>query len=70
MCALIFFTANHHAIPEELFHMSYNHIGDIDVLDNIIYGGIEAREGNGVLAACIKFLILKFVIHLFLRACI
>ncbi len=46
-------SANYHAIPEELSHSTnnYNHIGDIDVLDGIIYGGLEGREGNGILAA-------------------
>jgi hypothetical protein len=30
--------------------LTYNHIGDIDVLDGIIYGGMEAKNGNGILA--------------------
>lgn len=43
---------NHHAIPPELQELSYNHIGDIDVMDGLIYGGLEDRnDGNGVLAA-------------------
>ncbi len=31
--------------------MTYNHIGDIDIIDGLIIGGIEAKEGNGVLAS-------------------
>lgn len=46
----IVYIANYHAIPEELIHASYNHIGDIDVYDGIIYGGIEAKNGNAALA--------------------
>lgn len=42
--------ANHGAIPDELLKLTYNHIGDIDVLDGIIYGGLEAKNGNGALA--------------------
>jgi hypothetical protein len=43
---------NHQAIPPELTELSYNHIGDIDVMDGFIYGGLEDRnDGNGVLAA-------------------
>jgi hypothetical protein len=43
---------NHNAIPPELQELSYNHIGDIDVMDGLIYGGLEDRnDGNGVLAA-------------------
>jgi hypothetical protein len=42
---------NHNAIPPELQALSYNHIGDIDVMDGLIYGGLEDRnDGNGVLA--------------------
>lgn len=42
---------NYHAIIPELQQLSYNHIGDIDVLDGFIYGGLEDRNnGNGVLA--------------------
>lgn len=33
--------SNHDAIPEDLRVEGYNHIGDIDVLDGILYGGIE-----------------------------
>lgn len=41
---------NYHAIPEGLAARSYNHIGDIDVLDGIIYGGLEDRkDGNGIM---------------------
>jgi len=42
--------SNHAGIPEDLLKLTYNHIGDIDVLDGIIYGGMEAKEGNGILA--------------------
>lgn len=44
--------ANHDAVTEELRSLSYDHIGDIDVVDGIIYGGLEARENtnNAVLA--------------------
>jgi hypothetical protein len=44
--------ANYHAIPPELQDLTYNHIGDIDILGGVIYGGLEDRnDGNGVLAA-------------------
>jgi hypothetical protein len=49
---LIIITANYHAIPEDLVKKTYNHIGDIDVFEQIIYGGIEAKQGNGILARC------------------
>lgn len=43
---------NYNAIPPELQSLSYNHIGDIDILDGVIYGGLEDRnDGNGVLAS-------------------
>ena len=32
---------NYEAIPQELRGEGYNHIGDIDILDGIIYSGIE-----------------------------
>lgn len=45
-------TSNYHAIPEELSKRRYDHIGDIDVFEGIIYGGLESdREDNGILAA-------------------
>ena len=43
--------ANYKAIGEELTHKSYNHIGDIDIIGDLIIGGIEANEGNGALAS-------------------
>ena len=44
--------ANYHAIPQELSQRRYNHIGDIDVIDGIIYGGLESsNEPQGILAA-------------------
>lgn len=43
--------ANYQGVPLELHELSYNHIGDIDVYNNVIYGGIEADHGNGVIAA-------------------
>lgn len=30
--------------------LTYNHIGDIEVFEGIIYGGMEAKNGNGILA--------------------
>jgi hypothetical protein len=48
--ALTHLAENHMGIPEDLLKMTYNHIGDIDVLDGIIYGGMEAKDGNGILA--------------------
>jgi len=42
---------NYHAIPSELTDLSYNHIGDIDVLEGVIYGGLEDRnDGMGIMA--------------------
>jgi hypothetical protein len=43
---------NYLAIPQELNKLRYNHIGDIDIADGIIYGGLESgADGNGILAA-------------------
>lgn len=43
--------ANYNAIPEDMRALGCDHIGDIDVYDGIIYGGIEGCEdGKGVLA--------------------
>lgn len=33
---------NYHAIPEELTALSYNHIGDIDIFNDVIYGTCDA----------------------------
>lgn len=44
--------ANHHAIPEELVKLRYNHIGDIDHDQGIIYGGMETSGSEvGILGA-------------------
>lgn len=44
--------ANHHAIPDELTALRYNHIGDIDHDQGIIYGGMETSDHNpGILGA-------------------
>eukprot|EP00599_Poterioochromonas_sp_BG-1_P003664 CAMPEP_0173148778 /NCGR_PEP_ID=MMETSP1105-20130129/9930_1 /TAXON_ID=2985 /ORGANISM="Ochromonas sp., Strain BG-1" /LENGTH=196 /DNA_ID=CAMNT_0014063513 /DNA_START=207 /DNA_END=797 /DNA_ORIENTATION=+ len=44
--------SNHHAIPEELGKQRYNHIGDIDVFEGVIYGGLESSEvSEGIIAA-------------------
>ena len=43
--------SNHKAIPEELVKLGYNHIGDIDIVDGIIYSGIEGGSGGAYLAA-------------------
>eukprot|EP01034_Spumella_vulgaris_P023586 gene23586-29815_t len=34
--------ANHQGIPVDLHALGYNHIGDIDVLDGVIYGSLES----------------------------
>jgi len=39
---------NYDATPKELKDQNYNHIGDIDVAEGVIYGGIEQKDGNGV----------------------
>lgn len=41
--------SNYKAIPVELTDMGYFHIGDIEVLDGVLYGGIEGGD-RGVLA--------------------
>ena len=41
--------SNHHAISDELIDLGYHHIGDIEVMDGVLYGGIEGGE-KGVLA--------------------
>lgn len=41
---------NLHAIPDDLRELSYDHIGDMDVLDGVIYGGLEGGS-KGMLAA-------------------
>ena len=38
------------AVTEDLRKLGYNHVGDIDVLDGIIYGGIEG-DGNALMAS-------------------
>jgi hypothetical protein len=43
-------TVNHHAIPDSLTSKGYNHIGDIDCFEGIIYGGIEGGDSTGYLA--------------------
>jgi hypothetical protein len=44
--------ANHHAIPDELTKLRYNHIGDIDHDQGIVYGGMETSDDNpGILGA-------------------
>jgi hypothetical protein len=43
--------ANYHAIPDELRDLGYNHIGDIDCVGGIVYGGMEGGAGGGILAA-------------------
>jgi len=43
---------NYDAVPEDMRAIGCDHIGDIDVLNGIIYGGIEGcGDGKGVLAA-------------------
>jgi len=47
--------SNYEAIPAALnegraFDERYNHIGDVDVFENVLYGGIEPQNGPGVLA--------------------
>ena len=43
---------NYNAIPQELTDLSYNHIGDIDALNGVLYGGLEDRnDGMGILAS-------------------
>ena len=37
--------ANYHAIPDELIELKYNHIGDLDLLDGILYAGLEPGSG-------------------------
>jgi hypothetical protein len=39
--------ANHHAIPDELSQLRYNHIGGIDHDQGIIYGGMETSGSEG-----------------------
>ena len=39
-------TSNYDGIPEELRALKYDHIGDIDVLDGVIYGGVENKDSN------------------------
>ena len=41
--------SNHNAIPEELRDQGFNHIGDIDELDGLLYGGIESSDKRGAL---------------------
>jgi len=42
---------NANAIPKSLRDLKYDHIGDIDVYNNTIYGGIENKDGlNAALA--------------------
>ena len=42
---------NANAIPKELRDLKYDHIGDIDVYNKVIYGGIENKDGlNAALA--------------------
>jgi hypothetical protein len=44
--------SNHHAIPVELGKQRYNHIGDIDVFEGVIYGGMESNDVyEGILGA-------------------
>ena len=45
--------ANHHAIPDDLTQLRYNHIGDIDHDQGIIYGGMETSDNDdkGILGA-------------------
>ena len=44
--------ANHHAIPDELTALRYNHIGDIDHDQGIVYGGMETSDSNpGIIGA-------------------
>lgn len=38
------------AVTEDLRKQGYNHVGDIDILDGVIYGGIEG-DGNALMAA-------------------
>lgn len=45
---------NKQAISSELRTMSYDHIGDIDAIDGIIYGGLEAKDG-AVMSALIAW---------------
>jgi hypothetical protein len=37
-------------VTPELRQLGYNHIGDIDILDGIIYGGIEG-DANALMAS-------------------
>lgn len=37
---------NYDAVTPELRNLSYNHIGDIDLVGDVIYGGIEADPGT------------------------
>lgn len=44
---------NYEAIPKELRDLEYAHIGDIDIAEGVIYGGLEIKGGGyhpGVLA--------------------
>ena len=44
--------ANHQAIPDELKQLRYNHIGDIDHDQGIVYGGMETSDSDvGILGA-------------------
>ena len=36
------------ATPQELKDQKYNHIGEIDHAEGVIFGGIEQKDGNGV----------------------
>jgi hypothetical protein len=37
---------NYGAIPADLMQIGYNHIGDIDIIDGIIYSGIEGKSSG------------------------
>ena len=44
--------ANYNAIPDELKKLRYNHIGDIDYDQGIVYGGMETSGDEvGILGA-------------------
>lgn len=40
---------NYNGIPKELRELGYDHIGDIEVFNNIIYGGMEGDNPNALL---------------------
>ena len=42
--------SNHDAIPDELKEQGFNHIGDIDYKDGILYGGLETSDKRSALA--------------------